>query len=419
MSPQLALLLLTSGYQLVASDAATTAAKRNRDCAGVGTPPSGTRRGWATNPLGHGGGGDPSALADALHHGVDTVVKFGIITDLHYADAPTEGTRYYRDSLPKARDAVRDINAAGADFMIELGDFKDMPDSSLPCAETNPASALCVNKTIGFLQEIERTAFEGFNGPRYHVLGNHDVDILTQAQALTVEKNTNDPNHPISSGNMSEGYYSFGFPFVAPVGLDTALVQQPALRFIVLNADFTDKDLPWSDLSGPNASAQGMSWEKANVPTKQLAWLASELEQARKLAQHVVVFIHYRLDGGADGPVSPPSAWVSDCTLQNAAVVRALLEKWPGLVLATFSGHDHVPHPAYTKADHEKPLYFTHHGAIEGPYSKGNNAYSVVSILSDCSIVVRGWANQANVTILGSPNCTLALTDAEQTPVVV
>jgi len=399
----------------VASDAATASAKRNRDTAGVGTPP-----GWAPKPLGHSGGGHPSALADALQHGLDTVVKFGIITDLHYADAPTEGTRYYRDSLPKARDAVHDINAVGADFMIELGDFKDMPDSSEHCAETDPASDLCINKTLGFLEEIERTAFEGFHGPRYHVLGNHDVDVLTQAQALTVEKNTNDPNHPISSGNMSEGYYSFGFPFVAPVGPGTALVKRPALRFIVLNADYTDEDLPWSDLLGPNANAQGMSWKKPNVPTKQLTWLASELDQARKIAQHVVVFIHYRLDGGADGPISPPpSAWVNDCTLQNAAVVRALLEEWPGLVLATFSGHDHVPQPAYTKVDHGKPLYFTHHGAIEGAYSEGNNAYSVVSILSDCSIVVRGWANQANVTILGSPNCTLGLTDAQPAPVVV
>merc|ERR1711879_773542 len=123
----------------------------------------------------------------------------------------------------------------------------------------------------------------------------------------------------------------------------------PALRFLVLNADFTDEDLPWSDLDSADAAEKGMSWEKANVPTKQLTWAANELLLAKKSAQHVIVFVHYRVDGGEDGPVSPPSAWVNDCTLQNAAVVRAVLEEWPGLVLAVFSGHDHVPHPPYTK----------------------------------------------------------------------
>jgi hypothetical protein len=51
------------------------------------------------------------------------------------------------------------------------------------------------------------------------------------------------------------------------------------------------------------------------------------------------------------GPPCPSGnrAWVDDCSLQNAAVVRNLLERHSGLVLATFSGHDHVPKPPYTK----------------------------------------------------------------------
>ena len=40
------------------------------------------------------------------------VVKFGIITDVHYADADPEGTRIYRDSLPKVIKATADISAA-------------------------------------------------------------------------------------------------------------------------------------------------------------------------------------------------------------------------------------------------------------------------------------------------------------------
>ena len=33
----------------------------------------------------------------------EPVVSWGIITDVHYADADPSGTRVYRDSLPKVR----------------------------------------------------------------------------------------------------------------------------------------------------------------------------------------------------------------------------------------------------------------------------------------------------------------------------
>jgi hypothetical protein len=254
------------------------------------------------------------------------------------------------------------------------------------------------------------------------------------------------------------------------------------LRFIRLNADYTDHDLPWADLNNvkvrlsvavarnpslpppmcacllaharvhvwsvrwlhvtldthPRARARthtphtphththththtqgpgavpGMSWESANVPSFQLTWLESELATAASLGQHVIVFVHYRLDGGPGGPVGtglgptsvPSRAWVDDCTLQNAAVVRDILEKRPGLVLATFSGHDHVPLPPYTKQTVNSPLYFTHHALVEG--SLPHNAYSIVSVLSDCTIVVQGFVDAYNLTIAGPPghNCT-------------
>ena len=55
-------------------------------------------------------------------------IRFGIITDPHYADAPAHGTRFYRDSIPKLRDAVTAIAAEQPDFLMELGDIKDATD---------------------------------------------------------------------------------------------------------------------------------------------------------------------------------------------------------------------------------------------------------------------------------------------------
>jgi len=328
------------------------------------------------------------------------VVKFGVVTDVHYADAPASGTRHYRDSLPKMQDALRDISAEGADFLIELGDLKDT-DAAHHCTDNVEPTEFCLNATETFLRQMENTIENGFAGPRYHVLGNHDVDILSQAQALVEEHNTDDARHPLIAGNVSEGYFSFN-------------VGAP-LRFLVLNGDFTDTDLPWADLDGPDASASGMIWYNPNVPTNQVSWLASQLLEASAASQHVVVFVHYRLDGGlqrSGGIGMPPPLqsglqdWIDSCTLQNAAAVRAVLEAEPGLVLATFSGHDHRPNPPYTHMA-EKPAYVTLFGMIEGAYSEGRNSYSVVSILSDCSVFVRGWADQPNITIQGPSNCNL------------
>ena len=73
-------------------------------------------------------------------------VSFGIITDVHYADADSIGDRIYRDSLPKVVQATSDISAAKADFLIELGDFKDT-DVTQHCDKA--PSEHCTNLTLG------------------------------------------------------------------------------------------------------------------------------------------------------------------------------------------------------------------------------------------------------------------------------
>ena len=424
------------------------------------------------------------------------VVSFGIITDVHYADAAPSGTRVYRDSLPKVAQAVKDVSAEKADFMIELGDFKDT-DVSQHC-DKDP-SPHCVNITVGFLRKIESEMHDGFRGPKYHVLGNHDVDVLNQSIVLANENNS----RPVEQGG--DGYYSWSWPLApAPPGggtndtgrtvgclarektghntwivhadgtrnwlqyptagcaakalpvasidafrkrdggsgkytLDKAdstaacgnakCARMPApepplppppnrtqpVRFVVLNADYTDHDRAWKDLDNVSA-VPGESWSKSNVPTFEMTWLATQLEAALKLGQRVVVFVHYRLDGNGGsvgkglGPSAPPAnlAWVDDCTVQNAASVRALLEHHPGLVLATFSGHDHAPKPPWTQEAVGKPAYFTHSGLVEGHFP-ASNAYSVVTVNTDCSLTVKGFGNATSATLRGPAGCTLSL----------
>lgn len=333
------------------------------------------------------------------HHDTDTdtIVSFGIVTDVHYADVPPLGNRIFRDSLPKMQDALRSITNANASFVIELGDFKDTDTTYWECNK-NPSPG-CINLTVGYLQHIESVFQKGFDGPHFHVLGNHDVDILNQSTVLA-----NEVNNGVEIDTGTLGAYSWQWP---------PHTSRPPLRFIVLNGDYTNADVPWSDLDLP---FPGESWDKANIPTFQLTWLAEQLESAVAFNQKVVVFVHNRLDGGPGGPVNCSNAtkcgqlnnraWVDDCTLENAAVVRDVLEAHSGLVLATFSGHDHVPHPPFSQERVGKPIYWTHAGMVEG-YHNNSNAYSVVEIESDCTIVVRGFANATSARILGPHGCRI------------
>jgi hypothetical protein len=65
----------------------------------------------------------PSTLTDRAPS-LGDVLAAGIVTDVHYADAPAEGTRVYRDSPTKVKDAVAMFNKTGVDFVVSLGDFK-------------------------------------------------------------------------------------------------------------------------------------------------------------------------------------------------------------------------------------------------------------------------------------------------------
>lgn len=65
-----------------------------------------------------------AAPAHGERERVDVVTSFGIVTDVHYADAAPSGTRIYRDSLPKVKAAMATFNEEQVDFVMSLGDLK-------------------------------------------------------------------------------------------------------------------------------------------------------------------------------------------------------------------------------------------------------------------------------------------------------
>jgi len=208
-------------------------------------------------------------------------LSFGIVTDCHYAERDDpKGQRFYRDSCKKLADCVAEMNRRKVDFLIELGDFKDLGETA--------------DATLKNLEAIE-AVFRGFTGPRYHVLGNHDADRITKEQFLARVANTGFAS--------AQPFYSFDVKGV---------------HFAVLDANH--------NADGSDYRAGNFDWKKAYVPHEQLAWLKSDLKTA---ARPTVVFVHQLLD-----------ADTGDVYVRNAAEVRRILEE-SGHVRAVFQGHHH------------------------------------------------------------------------------
>ena len=176
---------------------------------------------------------------------------------------------------------VRTMNGRHADFVIELGDFKDQ--------DKTPVEA----KTLSYLRRIEQV-LAGFAGPRYHVVGNHDFDSLSKAQYLGV----------ITNGSIRPA--STHYTFVTN-----------GIRAIVLDADHK--------ADGSDYDHGNFQWFDTNIDAPQLAWLEKTLAASR---EPVLIFVHQPLDGD----VQP---WVT-----NARAVRALLEH-SHRVIGVFQGHIH------------------------------------------------------------------------------
>ena len=248
-----------------------------------------------------------------INAGETPIAHFGMVADLHYAERPSlpdePGWRCYNDAPVKLRDCIDLMNAHKVDFLIELGDFKDM----MPTKEA----------TLKCLDDIEK-AFARFKGPRYHVLGNHETDCITKSEFLAHISNAGQ-GKPLA-------HYSFS------VGKVT---------FIVLDANYTSK---MEDYSPGN-----FDFRDSNVPPEQVEWLKGVLASA---PGPVVIFAHELID-----PACPDVF-----RIKNAAELREIFEK-SGNVMAVFTGHHHVGHSAI----HNGIFYYTLRAMAQDAYPENNS----------------------------------------------
>lgn len=173
-------------------------------------------------------------------------LRVGLVTDLHYADKGSAGTRHYRETLAKLEEAALQYERDRPDFIVELGDLVDAADS--------------VEVELRYLKTIDRE-FSAMCKNRHYVLGNHCVDTLRKEEFL-------------SSVGQQKSYYSF---------------DRGGFHFIVLDSCFRSDGEPYG--------RRNFQWTDANIPPAEIEWLEADLK-ANRLP--VIVFAHQRLDVSTD-----------------------------------------------------------------------------------------------------------------------
>lgn len=256
--------------------------------------------------------------------GAQQVLQIGMVTDLHYADKPSAGSRHYRESLSKLNEAASELQIAKTDFLVELGDLVDRADS--------------VETELRYLKTVNQQ-FAAICKDRHYVLGNHCVDTLKKEEFL-------------DTVGQPKSFYSF---------------DRGGFHFVVLDACFRADGEPYG--------RKNFQWTDANIPAAEIDWLRSDLKASKK---PTIVFAHQRLDISTNHGV------------KNNADVRKVLES-SGNVLAVFQGHSHKNDLKEINGIH----YCTLVAMVEGTGAE-NSGYSLMTLFSDRTIIVKGFRKQEN-----------------------
>jgi predicted MPP superfamily phosphohydrolase len=193
-------------------------------------------------------------------------LSFGIVTDVH------------KDLMPDADKRLETfINEAidrKVDFIIQMGDF-----------------CMAETKNKGFLK-----IWETYKGPKYHILGNHDMDRHSKEEMLDF-------------WGMPKTYYSYDFH---------------NYHFIVLDANFLYEDGKFTDYNKANFYVDDSI--ATFIDNEQIEWFKADLE-ATKLP--TIVFSHQSL-------------WHYQWGVKNRLTLQKIMEAQKEKVICCLNGHNHL-----------------------------------------------------------------------------
>ncbi len=212
-------------------------------------------------------------------------IRFGVIADVHAhdTDSPIEG-KWMTNTEARLTAFTDAMNEWKADFVIELGDFIN----GWLVLGANPGDPARIPDVLAWAEGL----YAGFDGPRHHVIGNHDVYNLDKAQYRSIL-------------GIEATSYSFD---VGPY------------HFVVLDVQFAEDG---TDLAHTYTGVAGF------VPEAEFAWLRDDLAASDR---PTILFVHQMLDAYIE-------EWGRPLIANQPEIQAALVAD--GDVVAVFQGHAH------------------------------------------------------------------------------
>lgn len=287
--------------------------------------------------------------------GKGPLFSFGVIADVQYADIPDGHSfvgipRYYQHSLLVLQRAVQKWNNhQKLKFVMNFGDIVDGR-----CPK---------DQSVDVVKEVINE-FEKFNGPVYHMIGNHCLYNLPRDKLLPLL------NIPSVDGHA---YYDFSpipeYRFVVLDGYDISAIGWPQDHPNTLEAlNILREKNPNTEKNSPNGlvgMARRFLMYNGAVGKEQLEWLDGVLQDATKLKQKVVVCCHLPLDPGLTSRES---------LLWNYDEVMDVIHRY-NCVKVCLAGHDHQGgHSIDSRGIHHRVL----EAALECP--PGTNAFGYIDV---------------------------------------
>jgi manganese-dependent ADP-ribose/CDP-alcohol diphosphatase len=268
--------------------------------------------------------------------------SFGIVSDVQYCNCEPAGTRFYRSSPEKLRDALNRLNSDSVSYIINLGDLIDREYGSF--------------KTVLDIMDSSGLKI-------YHVAGNHDYSVDAQyKKRLPVVK-------PSKNGYYSFSYKNFRFIFLNGNELST---YSTSAKSAVRKADNLIRAMK------EKGEINAVEWN-GGFTSKQIGWLKGELDDAVTTGEKVVIICHF--------PVAPDNVH----NLLNYKEVLPVLANYRNII-AWFNGHNHAGNYSYLNMIH----FVTFKGMVE---TESDNSFASVTVFKN-KLVIKGYGREKS-QILG------------------
>ena len=255
-------------------------------------------------------------------------LRFGVIADPQYVDAPEKGSPHYRASLAKLEACIAELNQHDLAFTITLGDLIDRDFKS-------------------FDPVLERYA--KLKSPHRIVPGNHDFAVADADRPRVMEK------LGLQSGHQSFSHGNWRFIVIDGTEISPYRYQE--------NDPRTAEAIKLLETLKAQGHNNAQSWNGA-VSDTQLQWLENELSTAKQTYQRVIICGHF--------PLLPAN---DSHRLWNAETVAKVIARHPH-VAAYLNGHNHKGNYAQAGTCH----YVNFKGMVE---TASDNPFAIVTCYED------------------------------------